>query len=198
MVKKEGIAEVNVVTYEDKHVLGIVGSPRRGGNTETLVDTILTSASEQGAKYEKVILNDLEIAPCQACNGCQRTGTCVHEDDMEQLLPLMEKSDVWVLGTPIYWWGPTAQFKLFIDRWYGLDQRCFQGKKVIAAIPMGGGNDHYARHTIGMLKDICNYLGMDFIETVVAPGMNGKGSVRESTSAIESARSAGMRIMGSC
>ena len=187
-----------MVYYAHKHVLGIVGSPRRGGNTEILVDTIIATAVEQGATSEKVILNELEIAPCQACNGCQRTGSCIHEDDMEQLLPLMEKSEVWVLGTPIYWWGPTAQFKLFVDRWYGVDQRIFQGKQVIAAIPMGGGNGHYARHTIGMIKDICNYLGMNYIETVVAPGMNGKGSVRESTSAIESARLAGMRIMDSC
>lgn len=187
-----------MVPYENKHVLGIIGSPRRGGNTETLVDTILASAVEKGASSEKVILNELDIAPCQACNGCQRTGSCIHEDDMEQILPLMEKSDVWVLGTPIYWWGPTAQFKLFVDRWYGLDQRCFQGKKVIAAIPMGGGDDHYARHTIGMIRDICNYLGMEFVETVVAPGMNGRRSVRESNSVIESARLAGMRIMNSC
>ena len=187
-----------MVPYENKHVLGIVGSPRRGGNTETLVDTILASAVEKGATSEKVILNELDIAPCQACNGCQRTGSCIHEDDMDQLLPLMEKSDVWVLGTPIYWWGPTAQFKLFVDRWYGLDHRCFQGKKVIAAIPMGGVDEHYARHTIGMIRDICNYLEMEFVETVVAPGMNGSRSVRESNSVIESARLAGMRIMKSC
>jgi multimeric flavodoxin WrbA len=184
-----------MVPYDNKHVLGIVGSPRRGGNTETLVDTILTSAAEQGATSDKVILNELKIAPCQACNGCQRTGSCIQKDDMEQLIPLMEKANVWVLGTPIYWWGPTAQFKLFVDRWYGLDPRCFQGKKVIAAIPMGGGNDHYARHTIGMLKDICNYLGVDFVETIVAPGMNGSTSVRESTRILETAKAAGMRVL---
>ena len=184
-----------MVTYENKHVLGIVGSPRRGGNTETIVDTILASAAEQGATTEKVILNELEIAPCQACNGCRRTGSCIHDDDMGQLIPLMEKSDCWVLGTPIFWWGPTAQFKLFVDRWYGLDPRCFQGKKVIAAIPMGGGNDHYARHTIGMLEDICNYLGMEFIETILAPGMNGNSSVRENSRILESARAAGNNIV---
>ncbi len=184
-----------IAPYENKHVLGIVGSPRRQGNTETLVDAILASAVEQGATSEKVILNELDIAPCQACNGCQRTGKCVHDDDMKKLLPLMEKSEVWVLGTPIYWWGPTAQFKTFIDRWYGVDQRKFQGKQIIAAIPMGGGDENYAQHTIGMIKDICNYLGMKYLETVVAAGMNGRSSVRENTRVLESARAAGMRIM---
>ncbi|MCK4567353.1 MAG: NAD(P)H-dependent oxidoreductase, partial [Candidatus Thorarchaeota archaeon] len=101
----------------------------------------------------------------------------------------------WVLGTPIYWWGPSAQFKAFIDRWYGVDQRTFQGKRIILTIPMGGGNEHYARHTIGMFKDICNYLGMTFVEAVVASGMNSKNSVRESASTLESARAAGIRIM---
>ncbi|MFW9963552.1 MAG: flavodoxin family protein [Candidatus Sifarchaeia archaeon] len=184
-----------MVPFKNKHVLGIVGSPRRGGNTETLVDTIIASATEQGAISEKVILNELKISPCQACNRCQRTGSCIHDDDMNELIPLMERSDVWILGTPIYWWGPTAQFKLFIDRWYGINQHIFQGKQIIAAIPMGGGNEQYARHTIGMIKDICNYLGMKYTETVVAPGMNGFGSVRESTRVIESARAVGMRIM---
>ncbi len=184
-----------IAPYENKHVLGIVGSPRRQGNTETLVDAILASAVEQGATSEKIILNELDIAPCQACNGCLRTGKCVHEDDMRKLLPLMEKSDVWVLGTPIYWWGPTAQFKTFIDRWYGIDQRKFQGKQIITAIPMGGGDENYAQHTIGMIKDICNYLGMKYVETVVVAGMNGRSSVRENTRVLESARAVGMRIM---
>lgn len=184
-----------MVPYENKYVLGIVGSPRRGGNTETLVDTILASVVEQGASSEKIVLNELDIAPCQACNVCKRTGSCIHEDDMEKVLISMEKSDVLILGTPIYWWGPTAQFKTFVDRWYGVNQRLFQGKEIIAVIPMGGRDDHYARHTIGMIKDICNYLGMKFVETVLAPGMNGRSSVRENSRTLESARAAGMRIM---
>jgi multimeric flavodoxin WrbA len=177
----------------DRRVLGIVGSPRKGGNTEILVDEVLAGAVEAGAEAAKATLRDLNISPCNACNGCQKTGRCVQQDDMERVLKLMQKSDVWVLGTPIYWWGPSAQFKAFLDRWYGVDQTTFQDKRVILAIPMGGGNSHYARHTVGMFEDICRYLGMDHVETVMAPGMNGKGSVRESVSCIKNAREAGFR-----
>ncbi|MGY5864442.1 MAG: flavodoxin family protein [Candidatus Thorarchaeota archaeon] len=180
---------------EGKTILGIVGSPRRGANTDTLVDAVIAGAVEHGANSTKVLLQDLTIAPCKACNSCQKTGTCNQDDDLESLVELMAKSDIWVLGTPIYWWGPSAQFKAFIDRWYGLNQRIFQGKQVILTIPMGGGNDHYARHTVGMFKDICNYLGMICIETVVAPGMNGRSAVRENSRVLESARSAGIRVM---
>lgn len=184
-----------IESSEGKSILGIVGSPRKGGNTDTLVDAVLAGAAECGAGSEKIILQELSIAPCRACNYCKKHGKCIQDDDMESLLELMEKSDIWVLGTPIYWWGPSAQFKTFIDRWYGFDQRTFQGKRIILTIPMGGGNEHYARHIIGMFKDICNYLGMTFVEAVVAPGMNSKNSVRESAIILESARGAGNRIM---
>jgi multimeric flavodoxin WrbA len=190
--QQTGIEQVN---SDGKSILGIVGSPRRGANTETLVDSVLAGAMECGATAEKVILQDVEISPCLACNGCRRTGKCVHDDDMETIAELMEKCDTWVLGTPIYWWGPSAQFKAFVDRWYGIDQRTFQGKQVILTIPMGGGNDHYARHTVGMFKDICNYLGMTCIETVIAPGMNGITGVRENSRIQESARKAGIKAM---
>jgi len=174
-----------------KTILGIVGSPRRGANTETLVDSVLEGASENGASTTKVILSELKIAHCRACNVCQRDGNCIHDDDMADLITLMAKSDIWVFGTPIYWWGPSAQFKAFIDRWYGIDQRIFQGKQVILTITMGGSNDHYARHTIGMFKDICNYLGMECIDIVIAPGMTGRKSAQENLRLIETAKEAG-------
>ena len=187
--------ELGAVTTDRKNILGIVGSPRRGANTETLVDSVLEGAAEGGATATKVILQEMTIAPCSACNYCQKNGKCVHDDDMESLFELMKKSDIWVLGTPIYWWGTSAQFKTFIDRWYGVNPTIFQGKQVILTIPMGGGNDHYARHTVGMFKDICNYLGMICVEIIVAPGMNGKTSVRESSQLRETARAAGIRVM---
>jgi multimeric flavodoxin WrbA len=176
-----------------RHVLGIVGSPRKGGNTEILVDEVLAGAVEAGAETAKATLRDLKIAPCKACNVCQKTGKCVQDDDMKHVLKLMIKSDVWILGTPVYWWGPTAQFKAFLDRWYGIDQTTFQGKRVILAVPMGGGNSHYAKHTIGMFEEICKYLGMDHVESIIAPGMNGVGSVSESLHTIQNAREAGIR-----
>ncbi len=175
----------------DTRVLGIVGSPRKDGNTEALVDAVLEGAIGAGALAEKKLLGSLTIGPCKACNGCQKTHECVQQDDMVELLPLMRDSEIWVLGTPVYWWGPTSQFKAFVDRWYGVDPRIFRGKRIIAAVPMGGGNEHYARHVIGMIEDICNYLGMELIASIITPGMNGKDSVRQSRLHIDAARDVG-------
>jgi multimeric flavodoxin WrbA len=83
---------------------------------------------------------------------------------MNDIIAQMEQSDIWILGTPVYWWGPTAQMKTFVDRWYGIKQSIFQGKKMLLIVPMGGGNEHYSRHVVGMFEDICNYLGIEFFD----------------------------------
>ena len=173
-----------------KRALGIVGSPRRGGNTEILVDEVLRGAEEAGALTEKVILNELDIAPCRACNACQKTGACVQRDDMPALLEQMQRSQVWVLGTPVYWWGPTAQFKTFLDRWYGAKQVRFEGRRVILAIPLGGGAS-FARHTVGMLTDVLDYLRTEIVATVLAPGAYDPGAVRGHADVLAAARRAG-------
>ena len=175
-------------------VLGIVGSPRQGGNTDILVDQVLTGAEEMGALIEKVILNKLNINPCQACNSCYKTGKCMQDDDMEELLKKMLDSDLWVLGTPVYWWGPKAQFKTFLDRWYCPKHESFKGKHVILVIPLGGSST-YAQHTVGILTDVCNYLGIELDETILAPGMNDKGVVRENVKLIKKAHNAGQKAI---
>ncbi|MFX1279108.1 MAG: flavodoxin family protein [Promethearchaeota archaeon] len=175
-------------------VLGIIGSPRIGGNTEILVNEVLNGAEEAGASTEKVYLNKLEIKGCQACNSCYKTGHCAQKDDMEPLLEKMEKSDLWILGTPIYWWGPTAQFKAFLDRWYHPKHQEFKGKRVIIVIPLGGGHERYARHTVGLLEDVFNYLSIELVEKILAPGFNRRGEVKNNKDLMKKAFNAGLNV----
>lgn len=85
-------------------VLGVAGSPRRGGNTETLLDEVLRGVIEAGAVTEKVVLSQSNVGPCRACNACSRTGTCIQNDDMAAIVEKMKGSRIWVLATPVYWW----------------------------------------------------------------------------------------------
>jgi len=185
---------------DQKRVLGIVGSPRRRGNTETLVDEVLHGAEEAGALVKKVILSELDIGPCRACDACRKTGECVQRDDMPALLEQMERSQGWVLGTPIYWWGPTAQFKAFIDRWRPAGAGhivTFKGRRVILIIPLEDTDASTARHTIGMLTDMLDYLKMELFTTVVAPGVLHRGEVREHPDVLARARRAGWEAIES-
>ena len=182
------------------HVLGIVGSPRRGGNTEVLVDRVLRGAQDAGATVDKVILTDLDIAPCDACGSCKDTGECITVDDMEKLFEKMKRSDVWVLGTPVYWWGPTAQFKLFLDRWYSKihrphDKAMFRGRRVILVAPMGDDDPATARHIVGMLADGLDYVKAELFAAVLAAGVSHPGEVRDHSDIMAQAHRAGLEAV---
>jgi multimeric flavodoxin WrbA len=179
-------------THASTRVFGIVGSPRPGGNTDTLVDAVLRGAGDEGALTEKVSLSDLVIGPCRACGACEKTGECAQRDDMRGLLERMERSDVWVFGTPIYYWGPSAQFKAFVDRWYGAGKiASFAGKRVILTIALGSGDARVAGHAIGMLRDAIEWQKSILCGTVIAPGVFDKGAVKRHADVLKKAARAG-------
>ncbi len=155
-----------------KQILAIVGSPRKGGNTDLLVEEALKGAAGQGAQTEKVFLADLKIGGCKACEACLRNEVewCIQQDDM---IPLYEKilaADAILQGTPVYWWGPSAQLKAFMDRWYALNgskREKLKGKQVALICAMGDTDPATARHVIGMFQDSFSYLGMPFENQLV-------------------------------
>ena len=160
--------------------LGIVGSPREGGNTDTLVTEALRGAEAAGARSQKVFVGRYKIAPCTGCGGCVKTGRCVSRDGMDELVPLMETHQVWVLGTPVYWWGATAQMKVFIDRWFApwvnpKTRDVFRNRVAVVMTPLGDANAAVARHTTGMFEDIFAFLGIPIAATVIAPEVGGSG-----------------------
>lgn len=99
-------------------ILGVVASPRKGGNTEILVSEVLASAREAGAEIDLLPLRDKAISPCDGCKSCHKTGVCHVKDDMQGIYPRLDAADALVLGTPVYFWTMSAQCKTFIDRTY--------------------------------------------------------------------------------
>ncbi|MFW9921148.1 MAG: flavodoxin family protein [Candidatus Thorarchaeota archaeon] len=175
-------------------VLGIVGSARRKGNTDILVDEVLRSVESNGGKTEKVYLSSLTIQPCRGCNTCEDTGKCIHNDDLDKLVASMKASDAWVFGSPVYFWGPTAQFKAFMDRWYGISREVFTGKRVVIVMPLGASSAHYARHAIGMIEDSCEYMKLDVKGSIIAPGVFEKGEVMDKPDILSLAKAAGSNL----
>jgi len=177
-------------------VLGIVGSPRRGGNTELLVDEVLAGATEAGAETHKIILNDLKIGHCQGCNACSKDGQCKYKDDMELINEEMSKSSAFVYGTPVYYWGPTSIFKAFSDRLLATSRKGFiKDKKIALVIPLGG-SESVARHTVGMITDAANYRGANLVGQVVSPGTMSVGEIKQKTDILQKARTLGMKLGG--
>ncbi len=97
-------------------VLGIYGSPRKGGNTDQLLDKALEGARRAGAETEAVYARRLKMSGCLECGGCDDTGVCVVQDDMQTVYPLLEEARVIFLASPIFFYGLTAQAKAVVDR----------------------------------------------------------------------------------
>lgn len=97
-------------------VLGIWGSPRKGGNSEILLDAFLKGAAAGGAEVEKVDLRKLKISPCLEIYHCFKEGTCPIKDDMLDLYPKLLDAEVVALAAPIFFYGLSAQAKAMIDR----------------------------------------------------------------------------------
>ena len=100
-------------------ILGVSGSPRKGGNTEILLDNFLKGAESAGAETKKVHLREYSIESCIGCEACRKAGTCIRfHDGMELLYPEIEEAKGLILGSPTYNYNVTAPMKAFIDRLY--------------------------------------------------------------------------------
>lgn len=176
-------------------IIGFSGSPRKNGNTHFLVQTLLAKAAEKGWETECISLNQAEIGFCEACDACRkREDGCIKKDDMVQMEGKLREADVWVLGTPVYWWGPTAQMKVFVDRWYGLPSDVFQNKKAILVVPMEDTEQKTASHVIGMFRDSLDYIGVEIADIIVADGVSEPGAVEHRPDLIKKAEEAFSKI----
>ena len=99
-----------------KNVIIIAGSPRVGGNTETLVKEFARGAKEAGNKVSVVSLAKEKIAPCTGCSVCQKTHKCWQKDKADAIFRKMQKADVIVFASPVYFYSISAQLKALFDR----------------------------------------------------------------------------------
>lgn len=113
-----------------------LGSPRKKGNTELLLDKIIQGIEQSDETCELIRLPKLEIHPCIGCGSCEKTGTCVFKDDMQDLYEKISRADRIIIGSPIYFYNVTAQTKVFIDRCQAL-----WSKKYVLKQPIGNNPD---------------------------------------------------------
>jgi len=157
-------------------VTGFVGSPRKGGNTDHLVQRILESVSERGHDTEVIHLNDLNIMGCQACMQCKEKALrCAIQDDMQSLYPLIDASDVMLLGSPIYMGNITGLMKTFIDRWYTYtgatdEKKLAAGKRIFLVLPYGRVEEGLFDPVAKQLGQVFKYLFAAKVESWLVPG----------------------------
>ncbi|HWQ63136.1 MAG TPA: flavodoxin family protein [Methanospirillum sp.] len=145
-------------------IIGIASSPRKGANSQTLVEHVLSGAEKAGAKTELVRLSDLDIKPCIGCGGCKKGNGCVQKDDFAGLVGKLETADAVVFGSPVYFGRLNAQAYPFMDRCYSLLKSDFstdfpKGKKFAFALTCGGMGAEAVNPVNEYVKHIFSFLG---------------------------------------
>jgi len=120
-------------------VVGISGTPRKGGNTECLVKECLNEFAKQGWTISEFFLSEKTIKPCIGCDFCKENGVCaITDDDASALFGDIINCDAVIIGSPVYYRNVTAQLKAVFDRNYPYGYKTLEGKPG-GAIAVGRG-----------------------------------------------------------
>lgn len=129
-------------------VLAIQGSPRRRGNTATVLEHVLAVLRKNGARVKSIDLGLLTLKGCNECFACQKVldrPGCPIRDDIQDIYGELLKADLIIFATPVFCWGPSAQMKAVFDRCYALFKfsedpyRCLlEGKRAALVVTAAG------------------------------------------------------------
>ena len=97
-------------------IVAIYGSPRRRGNTATLLKHAAKGAADAGAQVNEIILRDLKMSPCLEIYACKKEGKCAIKDDFHNVVDQILSADGLILATPIFFYTVSAHTKILMDR----------------------------------------------------------------------------------
>lgn len=149
--------------------LVLKASPRKDGNTATMADELVRGLNDAGhSDVVEFSLNDLEIRPCQACDGCFRPpyAGCVLDDDFMTIYPVFREADLVVFAAPVYWWHLCAQMKAFVDRMHPMltfdREHCLTTKHLTLITSYFAEDPYGVDLVVKMFESITGWAGMGF------------------------------------
>lgn len=190
---------------KQSRVLGIAGSPRRGGNTDLLLAEFMRGAASRGARVKTIVLNNLNITLCQHCDSCRETGNCRMQDGMQTVYDELEKANLIVLASPIQFMGVSSQTKGMIDRCL-----CLSTRKHILKIPplsdklerkgffisvSSFNSVNVFEPAMATVKAFFHQLNITYAGDLLFRGVGEKGQITEHPDALRQALVAGQKLV---
>ena len=188
-------------------ILAIAGSPRRQGNSETMLDRALAGVTEADpeATVTKLILNDLNIRPCQHCWFCVRKGYCrfAKDDDMKHIYPALDECDRFIIVSPIFFANVSAQLKGMIDRCQAIWSRKFElhqshenpDRKALFLCCGGFNRNTFFKCARQVVAAWCVVLDIKLIGERFYQGIDAKGDIEKHPTALDDVFELGKRLM---
>lgn len=189
------------------NLLAIAGSPRRGGNTDRLLNEAVAGAASQGANIKQIILSDLDIAPCQHCDNCLQTGgICSISDDMEWIYRDLRSFDRFILVSPVFFMGIPAHTKAMIDRCQALWVIKYILKLPVSnvrsndrkGIFISTGGTNYKNLFSGSVATVKSWfitLDIDYFGELLVPGVDGFNAIKSRPDALKNAYLLGQKLV---
>lgn len=184
-------------------IAGILGSPRRKGNSEILLDRCLNAAKEQGAHVEKFVLNSMRFVPCQECADITKDGKCKIKDDMQKIYPVVEQADAIIVASPIFFGSLSAQTKMMVDRfqcqWLGIylfkTYKNLKKKQGVFLSVEGTDRQDFFDNARAVIKNFFATVGASYKYELLCPLVDGKGEIYNHPECIGQAEAIGKRLV---
>jgi multimeric flavodoxin WrbA len=185
-------------------ILGITGSPRRGGNTDMLLAEMMRGAAGKGAEKKTLVLHDLNIAACHHCDFCYKAGQCHIKDDMQMVFKEFAAADRIILASPVQFMGITGEMKIMMDR-----GQAIWARKYILKIPslepvkdrLGFFISVGARKaanlfepSLAIVKSYFHVLDVKYAGDLLVPGIDEKGAIAKRPEVLQQAFAAGQKM----
>ena len=187
-------------------IAAVYGSPRRQGNTSTLLRHAVSGARDAGARVTEIVLRDLKMSPCLEIYGCKDAGRCVINDDFGKVETLLQRIDGMMLASPIFFYTVSAHTKILMDRcnsqWvkkYWIEKKPF-GQK---SYPRKGlfisvGSTNGKRLFEGALLTVSYFmdaLDMELWKSLLFRGIETEGQIQKTPASLEEAYEAGKALV---
>ena len=158
----------------------LVGSVRKGGNTELLANAFYEGA-KQNNEVEIISVADYDVKPCVGCNACfEREGnTCFQEDDMSIIYKKLYEANIIVIASPVYFYGLSAQLKAVIDRLHTPLRNKFVTKKLGLLLVAGAKLPAVFDAIKLQYQLVLDFFGLEDAGMVLVNGVREKGDVKD-------------------
>jgi len=186
-------------------ILGLAASPRRGGNSEKLLDRFLAGARRAGGRTERIALAGLRVDGCRACISCEVSGQCIVADGFHSLNARLIAADIIALSSPVFFAGLPAGAKAVVDRAQCQWMRKFRlhlplaltasGRSRRRGVLLAVAGDPHASFD-GLKKTVKYFFDVyetDYWADLLLPGIDGKGEIEAHPDALQEAFELGQR-----
>ena len=176
------------------NILILTGSPRKGGNTDLLVEAFAKGASQKH-HVEVVSVHDYKVNPCMGCNACfkDETHTCVQKDNMTIIYEKIANVDMLVIASPVYFYGLSAQLKAVIDRFHNPIRDTFRLKKMAFLLVGAATLPELFDSILAQYRLCLNFFKLEDAGHVLVRGVKDKGDIMN-TDALHEAFHLGLNV----